>query len=351
MDPSVLRILDANLNRAREALRVVEDYARFGLNDAGLSGELKQLRHDLTEATSPWVGEAILHRDTPGDVGTSTKTDSEGVREDLAAVVTAAGKRLGEALRTIEEYLKTQSLTDAAKVELIRYHFYDVEMRAARTLRPAKLFANVRLYVLITESACKRPWMEVAQAAIAGGADCLQLREKNLEAAELLRRARELVALCRRHNVLCIINDRPDVAVLSGAHGVHVGQGDLPAVEARKIVGNDKIVGVSTHNIDQARQAALDGADYVGVGPIFRSPTKPREFVAGLELAREAVSQIRVPTVAIAGITEQNIEEVMFTGVQAAAVTAAVAGCDDPKGATRRLKEMLTRSPSAVTNR
>ena len=344
MNPSILRILDANLNRAREALRVVEDYARFHLDNATLCGELKQLRHDLSAATSAWTGEAILHRDTPGDVGTATKTATENVREDLSAVVTAAGKRLGEALRTIEEYLKTQSPPDAAKVELIRYHFYDVEMRIARTLRPTSLFATVQLYVLITESACKRPWMQVAEAAIAGGADCLQLREKTLEAAQLLRRAKELVALCRRQNALCIINDRPDIAVLAGADGVHLGQTDLPAIEARKILGNDKIVGVSTHNLEQARQALLDGADYIGVGPIFRSPTKPREFVAGPEFAREAAKAVRLPTVAVAGITEQNIEEVMATGVNAVAVTAAIAGTDDPERTARRLKQTIIRA-------
>ena len=344
MNPSVLRILDANLNRAREALRVVEDYARFHLDDAALCAELKQLRHDLAAASAGWAGEAVLHRDTPGDVGTSATTASEGVREDLAAVVTAAGKRLGEALRTIEEYLKIESPADAARVELLRYHFYDVEMRVARTLRPAGRFAGVRLYVLITEAACKRAWMEVAEAAISGGADCLQLREKTLEAGELLRRGRELVALCRRHDVLCIINDRPDVAMLADADGVHVGQGDLPAVEARKIVGTGRLVGVSTHNIEQARQAVLDGADYVGVGPMFRSPTKPRDFVAGLDFARQMAREIRIPAVAIAGINEQNVKEVLATGMPAVAVTAAVAGCDDPEAATRRLKQKIVDS-------
>src|SRR3954462_12372666 len=106
--PQVLRLLDANLNRAREALRVIEDYARFVLDDQQLCGALKQLRHDLVEATSRFSVDAILHRDTPGDVGTTTKTSAEQPRDGVAHVVTAAGKRLGEALRTIEEFLKTE---------------------------------------------------------------------------------------------------------------------------------------------------------------------------------------------------------------------------------------------------
>src|SRR5207249_1832843 len=149
MDPATLRILDASFNRAREALRVVEDYARFVLNDEGLCTSLKQLRHDLSSATSRWVGEAILQRDTPNDVGTEVKAATELGRQDLAAVVTAAGKRLGEALRTIEEYLKTLNPADAAAVEGVRYRFYDLELRVARTLGRGDRFAGVRLYVLI----------------------------------------------------------------------------------------------------------------------------------------------------------------------------------------------------------
>jgi thiamine-phosphate pyrophosphorylase len=342
MDPATLRILDANFNRAREALRVIEDYARFALNDEGLCTSLKQLRHDLSSATARWVHEAVLHRDTPNDVGTDVKTPTELRRQDLAAVITAAGKRLGEALRTIEEYLKTLNPADAAAVEGVRYRFYDLELRVARTLGRGDRFAGVRLYVLITESTCNRPWLEVARAAIDGGADCLQLREKNLDTGELLLRAKALVSLCKAGNILCIVNDRADIALAAGADGVHVGQGDLSAVEARKILGADRVVGVSTHNLEQARQARLDGADYIGVGPVFRSSTKPRDFVAGVEYAREAAEQIPLPTVAIAGITEHNIDDVLATGVQAVAVAAAVAGADDPREVTRRLKARIS---------
>jgi len=102
-----------------------------------------------------------------------------------------------------------------------------------------------------------------------------------------------------------------------------------PAVEVRKLVGRGKIVGVSTHRIEQARQAVLDGADYIGVGPIFPSATKPRDFVAGLDYARQVTAEISIPSVAIAGITEENVEQVIATGIKAIAVTAAVCGCED----------------------
>lgn len=337
-----MRLIDANANRAREGLRVLEDYARFLLNSKDLCESLKGLRHDLTDALRDTVAAAIFHRDTPHDVGTTVTTAAESKREDVAAVVTAAGKRLGEALRAIEEYLKTSSPAAAARVESIRYRFYDIEQKLARTLpRRRQQLADVRLYVLITESICKTDWYATAEAAIRGGADCLQLREKDLPAGELLHRARRMVELCRRHGVLSIINDRPDVALLAEADGVHVGQGDLPATEARKIVGPDLLVGVSTHAIEQARAAVADGADYIGVGPVFPSTTKPRHFNAGLEYARAVAAEITIPSVAIAGITADNVAEVVKTGVKAVAVTAAVVGCDDVEAAARQLKGRL----------
>ena len=345
MNGAVLRLLDANANRAREGLRVTEDFARFVLDDRELSAALKAIRHELAAILGPLLGEAILHRDTPGDVGTANKTQAEQQREDVADVVTAAGKRLGEALRAIEEYLKTISPADAGRIEQLRYRFYDIEQRLARTLCPAKRFADVRLYVLITERCCRGDWFDAAEQALLGGADCLQLREKELESGELLRRARRLVELCHRHGKLCIINDRPDIAILSDADGVHVGQGDLPAVEARKLIGRGKILGVSTHRIEQAKQALLDGADYIGVGPVFPSATKPREFVAGLGYARQVAAEVPLPAVAIAGITVANVDEVIGTGIRAVAVTAAVLDCDDPRGAAAELKARLMGEP------
>jgi thiamine-phosphate pyrophosphorylase len=343
----VLRLLDANFNRAREALRVMEDYARFVRNDADLSEALKMIRHDLVDATMLHVVDAIVYRDTPGDVGTAIGTEAEMMRHDLAHVVTAAGKRLGEALRAIEEYLKTIDPIAAGDVEAIRYRFYAVEQRIATTLRPAACaFADVRLYVLITESLCKISWLDAARQAIEGGADCLQLREKDMESGELLRRASAFTALCRAHGVISIINDRPDIAALSDADGVHVGQGDLPIAAVRQLLGRSKIVGVSTHTIEQARAAERDGADYIGVGPVFPSQTKPRDFLPGLDFARQVAAEITIPAIAIAGITLENLDEVLATGVNGVAVIAAVVGATDVTTAARVMKVKLSSNHS-----
>jgi thiamine-phosphate pyrophosphorylase len=120
-----------------------------------------------------------------------------------------------------------------------------------------------------------------------------------------------------------------------------VGQTDLPAIEARKLIGRHKILGVSTHNLEQARQAVEDGADYIGVGPIFKSSTKTRDILPGLDYARQVATEIRIPAIAIAGITPENVDKVLSTGLRAVAVTASVIACDDVRSATERLKAKL----------
>ena len=340
MQSAVLRILDANLNRAREALRVLEDYARFALNDQDLSLQLKQLRHELASATGPIQAQALIFRDTPGDVGTVNKTPTEADRASLQSVVAAAGKRLGEALRTIEECLKIGFPAAAAKVESARYAFYALEQRLALTFTPGReRFSQVRLYVLITESACRLPWKHVLAEALAGGADCIQLREKELKSGELLSRALWVAQACREAGAISIINDRPDIALLSGADGVHLGQGDLPVAQARKIVGMQSLIGVSTHAPAQAQAAVTEGADYLGVGPVFPSSTKPRDILPGLDYARFAAT-LDIPAVAIAGITESNAPQVVGCGIRALAVTAAVTASADPRAAARALRRI-----------
>jgi thiamine-phosphate diphosphorylase len=305
MQRSAARILDANLNRAREAMRVLEDFARFALDDAAMSRTLKQMRHDLAAAANVWpIAELLAARNTPGDVGTRITTDGEKRRESVADIVTAAAKRLTEALRVLEEYAKLENPKAAAAIERIRYRAYNVEKRLvpiARDRAPdpesriqnpkwrTQAFANVRLYVLITESLCRRSWLRTAREAIAGGADCLQLREKDLDDGELLSRARLLAGLCHRHGVLCIINDRPDIARLAGADGVHLGQTDMSVAAAREIAGPDMLIGKSTHNVSQLRRALRERPDYLAIGPMYDTATKPQRHIAGPGTLRKAM--------------------------------------------------------------
>lgn len=340
-----LRMLDANLNRAREALRVMEDVARFCLQSEDLCGRLKSLRHEVA-AVAAGVGEPALllaWRDTPGDVGTGISTEAEGRRSGLYQVAHAACKRLTEALRVIEECLKMPGVSNdtglARRVEQVRYASYEVEKRLLLAMGGGVRARQWGVCVLVTESACKRPWQEVVRGAIAGGAECLQLREKELGSAELLGRACALVEIARPAGVAVIINDRADIALLAGADGVHVGQEDVPVWGVRKLAGEGLLVGVSTHDLREARAAAEDGADYCGVGAMFPTATKPR-VVSGPGYLREylADAQVaRLPYLAIGGITLENVGQLRSAGCAGVAVCAAVCGSADPAGATAAL--------------
>jgi thiamine-phosphate pyrophosphorylase len=346
--PLTLRIIDASANRAREALRVMEDVARFVLDDADLSAALKDIRHDVALALSDSAdaGALLASRDTPGDVGTSISTPGEYRRENVGSVAAAAAKRLTEALRSIEECVKVGPEGPVAKgVEALRYRAYDVEKRLLLALGTGRA-RQWTLCVLITEPLCELPWEEVARQSIEGGADCLQLREKSLSDAALLRRARRLVAITREMgpDVSVIVNDRPDIAVLSGAHGVHVGQEDLPVEEIRKLAGFSLLIGVSTSNLERALAAARAGADICGVGPMFQTTTKDKPNLAGPEYLREYLANAataRVPHLAIGGITPENISQLAAVGCRGVAVSAAVIKRQRPAVACRALRDGL----------
>lgn len=357
-----LRIIDANANRSREALRVMEEAARFILDDSHLVATIKQLRHDLAHALSQCKAcDAMLSwRDTAGDVGTTITTDSEQTRSSTADVALAAGKRLSESLRAIEEYAKTLNTQDdraqgsqlAASIESLRYRGYQLEQQLNTAMAgcrisddkasPSSHVRQWRLCVLISESLCpSQDWLAVAKAAMQSGADCLQLREKSLDAGELLSRARTLVQAAKATGTSIIINDRPDVALLSGAQGVHLGQTDLPCTEVRKLVGQQMIIGVSTSSLDQAKQALRDGADYCGVGPMFPTTTKHKDVIVGPAYLREFLAWDRCPHLAIGGIDQGNLSTLRKAGVRGIAVSSVVCAAKDPTIAAAALLKQL----------
>jgi len=348
-DPAALRIIDANFNRAREAMRVMEEFARFALDDARLTQACKTLRHTLTHTMSESGRCLVARREIVRDVGRTGTATGEYERADAGAVVEAACKRASEALRAIEEYGKVGEFPIGRAIERIRYDCYEIERRLLLTARARSKMAGVRLYVLISEAYCREDWLETARAALRGGADCLQLREKKLIDRDLITRAKLLTELCHEHDALCIVNDRPDIACASGADGVHLGQDDMPVWAARRVLPPRSIVGVSTHGIKQAIQAACDTPDYVALGPMFPSTTKPSTKPSddpngapmGHQVIRKIRSEIGLPLAAIGGITEHNVSKIMATGPTILCVCAAVTQSPDPEAAARRLCEMI----------
>ncbi len=348
------RVMDASANRAREGLRVVEDIARFVLDDSHLTGLLKQLRHDLATALEPLDGGRFLAaRDTTSDVGTTVTTEQENQRGSLRDVLDANLGRVQESLRTLEELAKLEPAgpdvmdpSPAARFERARYDLYTLHKALATTLEARRRLDGRDLYLLAGESGCRGGIGPVIRAAVAGGIGVVQLREKTLEDAALLDLARRVRRWTSDAGSLFVMNDRPDLAVLANADGVHVGQQELDVRSVRRIVGPDRLVGVSTHSIQQARQAVLDGADYLGVGPVFPSQTKSFDSLAGLDFVRAVDREITLPWYAIGGISAENLAEVAEAGATRVAVGAAVCGADDPEAAARELCHGLTRDPS-----
>ena len=342
MDSDTLRILDVNLNRAREALRVIEDHARFALDDADAAARAKTLRHDLRrlrELLGP--PELLAARAIESDVGRDAKTPAELDRASPADVLTAALARLAEAARSLGEYAKLTSPDAAALAERIRYEAYALEpLLATRSTLRARL-RRARLHVLLTESLCRRDWLDTATACLAAGAGCIQLREKHLPDGQLLGRARTLRRLTREHNALLIINDRPDIARLAAADGVHVGQTDLPVAEARRIAGGQRLIGKSTHDARQWHAATAEQPDYVAIGPMYASPTKPDVPVAGPRRLRELAGTTDLPIIAIGGIQPPHAATLIASGATAVAVCSAIIAAPDPAAATRRFIEAL----------
>jgi thiamine-phosphate pyrophosphorylase len=344
------RILDAAGNRTREGLRVIEDYVRFGLNDGHLSRIFKEHRHELAAILGELPASSLLtSRDTLHDVGVTISTPSEYLRTSSMDVVSAAFKRVQEALRTLEEYTKIIEPKLSPRLEQLRYQLYTTEKVVLRTEAAGRRLENQQLYLLVTSTECRNGFEATVKAALDAGVRIIQSREKLLTDREWLDRARSLRKWTSAAGALLIINDRPDIAILSDADGVHVGQEEFTVHDVRKILGPVRLIGVSTHTIEQARQAALDGADYLGVGPTFPSATKSFSEFSGLKFIHEVSTESRLPWFAIGGIEATNIAEVMNAGASRIAVSGSVCRSPTPNAAANSLIIQLQSTPASGT--
>jgi thiamine-phosphate pyrophosphorylase len=336
------RILDASANRASEGLRVIEDYVRFALDDPALTKRLKEVRHRLGEAIRGLDPELLSGaRDTRGDVGTHIITASEQARENPRAVLVANFKRTAEALRSLEEYTKLIDVWLAGRFEVLRYDIYTMEKLTLAAVQAHRALGAAKLYVLVGGLPTMGDLTWIVGEALAGGADVIQLREKGLPDRELLRRAREVRILTAQARARFVLNDRPDLARLAGADGVHLGQDDMALRDARRIVGPNPLIGLSTHDRPQLDQAILDGASYLGVGPVFASQTKDFSDLAGLAYVRLAAETTSLPWFAIGGITLETLDRVLDAGATRVAVHAAIVHARSPRQATSAFRKRL----------
>lgn len=343
MDNTTWRILDVNANRLSEGLRTIEDVARVVCEDAQVALQVKQLRHATSAAIKLLDrNHRLAARNTLSDAGTQFTETSELDRNDWRSIVVAACERSLQSLRCLEEFSKLVSAEASQAIKHVRYHAYDVLAQAELRLLARRTNTVASLYVLID---CQLPVEDFANyvfSLVEAGVDCIQIRDKACDGQRLVQYASTAVQVLRETAATVIVNDRVDVALASGADGVHLGQEDIQLLDARRIAGPRLQIGVSTHSLEQALTAQQAGADYIGCGPTFPTTTKSFDQFPGLAFLKSIAENIHIPSFAIGGINEVNLTSVLETGVKRIAVSSVVHSNSQPLEVVKKLKAILT---------
>ncbi len=341
------RLIDANLNRASEGLRVLEDVARFAIASGELSARLAGIRHSLRIAHSENTAMLLSARDAVTDPG-AISGEAQARIGSLPTLVIVNAKRVQEALRSLEEASKVKSGLNGATAKDLkkwRFNLYDIEKKLYGLCVRSDKRANLRgLYVIIDPAVCTGDPVKTTRLAIEGGAKVIQLRDKTNEKGVQLALAKAMAKISSSAGATFFVNDHLDIAISSGADGVHVGQKDMPLAEVRKIAPVGLLVGVSTNNVAEAKQAEVDGADYVSVGRLFPTTSKHDTRPADLKRLQEIKRAVTVPVAAIGGINETNLASVLKYGADMAAVISAVVAQKDVRASAARLAGMFKKA-------
>ncbi|MDR5658725.1 thiamine phosphate synthase [Serpentinicella sp. ANB-PHB4] len=335
---NTLRIIDANINRVSEGVRVLEDISRFVLNNKNLTEALRNLRHMIRKG---FENESLIaHRDAINDIGYDISVSNElDKKENLNNLVQANFKRIQEGLRSIEEGLKIVGHYNASKLyENLRYKAYNLEKEFYIKLKPNLIDTDI--YCILGEDfSLGRSNVEMTKILIEAGIKVIQYREKKKEKGEKYQECLQIRKLTTEAGVAFIVNDDADIALAVKADGIHIGQEDMPIKEVRKIVGN-MTIGLSTHNPNQAKKAVEEGADYIGAGPVFETKTKQGvEPSQGLDYLKWVSENIDIPYVAIGGIKEANISQVKAHGGKCFAMISEILSEKEPKEKIKQIRK------------
>ncbi len=335
----MFRIIDANFNRLREGLRVIEDILRFYFSQKKFES-FKNIRHKLKEIEKKCYIQGLMKRDSSLDLG-NKKFSVEKQRSGLKDLTIANFKRAEESLRTLEEVFKiTHLLKESDVIKNIRYKVYDLEKEVLTLF--TKQF-NLSLYLVTDSRYCNEKLENVVEQSILGGVSMVQLREKHLSDKQILKLGKKVKRVCHQNNIPFIIDDRIDLCLALDADGVHIGQNDIPVKIARDLLGPGKIIGKSTHSFAQAQKAVKEEIDYFAFGPLFKTPTKNYKPVFHntikdvLKLSKESDK----PIVFIGGITSETIDEVINLNIKSIACVREIMAAPNPKKQAQFLKNKL----------
>lgn len=346
----IWRTLDASANRSAEAVRVLEDILRFGLNDAFLSQEAKAIRHELAVAFARDDLQARIRlRDVSGDVGVRNKVDKTPLRTEIKHVFAANAARASQSIRSLEECSRLVAPAVTAIFERLRYRIYSLERMGVAIIASHENLTNINLCVLLNLDQSEIEFQSLVNQLLVAGVRMIQLRDKKVETTRLccrtqivVEQARDYAKSTMEEKCIVVVNDRVDVAVAAGADGVHLGESDLPVSLARKVCGHEFLIGRTAHSTQEAKQAVLAGADYLGVGPCFPTKTKKFEDFATDTFLREVLEEIHLPTFAIGGITCDNIDRLIQLGFNRFAVASSITDAAHPGEEVRRMCSLLS---------
>ena len=338
IDNRIAQLIDANLDRAREGLRVMEDWCRFGLKRNDFSIKLKDWRQQLGAHHHNSYRKARLTSADPAMGVSHPLQKSRSIPEDIFI---ANSSRVQEALRVLEEFTR---ITDPKLSELatrIRYKTYEIEinvLNAKEGMDKRKILKDCSLY-LVTSN--RKDLKEIVLQSLEAGVKMVQYREKFLNDIQKVNQAKELSSLCKKYNSLFIVNDRIDIALAVDADGIHLGQEDLPTTLARKLLGYEKIIGRSTSCLENIKNAEEEGCDYIGIGPIFLSETKKKLNPIGIDRLKKGLNKTLLPAFAIGGINSSNINNLNHITNLRVAVSDAIINSNQPFAKTKELFKLL----------
>ena len=337
-DNRIAQLIDANLDRAREGLRVMEDWCRFGLKRNDFSIQIKDWRQKLGAHHHNIYRKARLTSEDPG-IGISHPLQKN--RTTPEDIFIANSSRVQEALRVLEEFTRITDPTLSEVATRIRYETYEIEIKVLNTkegLDKRQILKDCSLY-LVTKNRTKLK--EIVLQSLEAGVKIVQYREKILNDNEKVNQAKDLASLCKKYNSLFIVNDRIDIALAVDADGIHLGQEDMPTKIARKLLGSEKIIGRSTHCLEDIKKAEEEGCDYIGIGSIFPSETKKKLNPIGIDYLRKGLDTTILPAFAIGGINSSNINELNQINNLRIAISNAIINADDPFTKTQELFKFL----------
>lgn len=339
----MLRVIDCNINRVSEGFRVLEDISRFYLESEYLSARLKDSRQVLRKVCEDIDLKLLENRDSAGDIGPRVTSKIVDRRtKSKRALILGNFKRVQEGLRSLEEQFKTSDFIEKYEtIEVLRYESYQLE-KEYLGLFNRREFSLPELYgITHSPKSLGRSNIEIVKEMIKGGIKLIQYREKSLSLKEMLKECQTIRDLTKEAGVTFIVNDYIDIAIIVDADGVHIGQDDLPIKEVRKLLGPNKIIGLSTHSPEQGGKAVEDGADYIGVGPIYSTQTKVNVCdPVGYEYLEWVVKNIKIPFVAIGGIKEHNLEEIAKRGAKSICLVTDITEDENIPNKIKRLLEI-----------